>query len=334
MAFYFFNDEKMSISSKAIELIGDMIDRHRGSFNLVKFYFIGNTAAVFMGALLMSFWGESLPHIGRLIRYGRTGRGTRDIWGFNIPKSRFRHFYIVATIVFTVILCHVTCFYVFGFKVPSFYMDFIESITHPNRKVHVSATHAYVAILLLTLQVFRRFYDTHYVSVFGLKSRMNIFHYIVGMTYYIFLPFAVISEAPKFVKNETKPSSGDIDFSVLTGWDYVAIVVFLWAWWHQYVSFKILAALRKNRQGEVVTNAYDLPCGDWFEYLSCPPQVAEILMYSCLTILLLHNVTWRYAYLWVCTNQMITIIFSHQWYKSRFQRYYPEERKLLIPFIY
>lgn len=57
-----------------------------------------------------------------------------------------------------------------------------------------------LAILLLTLQCVRRFYDTHCVSVFAKNSRMDLSHYLIGLIHYAGAVLAILCEAPLFAK--------------------------------------------------------------------------------------------------------------------------------------
>lgn len=56
--------------------------------------------------------------------------------------------------------------------------------------------------------------------------------------------------------------------------------------------------------GKVVTSAHKVPQGDWFNYISSPHLAAEILMYFSLTVILWNNVTWRFIFGWVLSNQV------------------------------
>lgn len=58
----------------------------------------------------------------------------------------------------------------------------------------------FVAVVLLTMQVYRRFYDTQRVSVFSEKSRMNLSHYLIGLIHYPGAALAILCEAPLFAK--------------------------------------------------------------------------------------------------------------------------------------
>lgn len=60
-----------------------------------------------------------------------------------------------------------------------------------------------LAVILLSVQCTRRLYDTHFVSVFGKNSRMDLSHYILGLIHYIGAYLAVLSEASMFTNEGT-----------------------------------------------------------------------------------------------------------------------------------
>lgn len=59
--------------------------------------------------------------------------------------------------------------------------------------------------------------------------------------------------------------------------------------------------------GKVVTSAHKIPKGDWFEYISSPHITAEILMYLSITLILWRNITWRFIFGWVLSNQVLSL---------------------------
>lgn len=67
----------------------------------------------------------------------------------------------------------------------------------------VSAISAFIAVTLLTLQSWRRFYETFYVSIFSF-SNINVAHYAIGYIHYFGALTAVLVEAPGL----TPPSIG------------------------------------------------------------------------------------------------------------------------------
>lgn len=53
-----------------------------------------------------------------------------------------------------------------------------------------------------------------------------------------------------------------------------------------------------------------MPEGHWFEYVSSPHSLAEILMYISLNIILRKNTTWPFVTGWVISNQVIYNFFN------------------------
>ncbi|KAJ8966460.1 hypothetical protein NQ317_011447 [Molorchus minor] len=249
-----------------------------------------------------------------------------------IPKSWFRHFYILAVFVYTYIFYIVTNTYIFRQDIPNWFTYMLKTLCGEERYAYASATKTYIAIALMTLQVYRRFYDTHFISIFGKSSKINFITYLVGLYHYVACGLAIICEAPKFADYSSEKAE-TVNVADVTSIDIFSIFLFLWAWWHQHTTTKILADLRKNKEGVVVTDAYNLPEGDWFSYLTAPHQTAEILMYGSITILLWPNTTWFFVFIWVLSNQVETILLSHWWYQETFDKF-PKTRKALIPFIY
>lgn len=54
-----------------------------------------------------------------------------------------------------------------------------------------------LALLLMTAQCVRRFYETWFVSIFS-DAKMNFSHYIVGFAHYFGAISAILVEAPGF----------------------------------------------------------------------------------------------------------------------------------------
>lgn len=57
----------------------------------------------------------------------------------------------------------------------------------------VTPSTSILALLLISLHVARRLYETIFVSVYS-DSRMNLFHYAVGIVHYIILPISIMCE--------------------------------------------------------------------------------------------------------------------------------------------
>ncbi|XP_056643766.1 polyprenol reductase [Diorhabda sublineata] len=304
--------------------------------NYIIFIFSVATTMLIILATLLNFFEAKLPvALGQFFRYGKFASKEKcalfSKLNVEVPKSWFKHFYIVALICYTTMFIGINAVYIFKFEVPHCVIHWMNAISG-NSLSFVTTTQTYIAVCLMTLQVSRRFYETHYVSIFGKNSYINVNQYILGIVYYPGTCLAILCEAPKFVKSPPYFSQ-EINFINVTYMEILAICIFLWGWWHQYRASEILANLRKNKKGEIVTSEHKLPFGDWFEYISSPLQAAEIIMYTALTVILKYHFTWFFVYAWVVVNQVETMLLNHWWYQDTFPDY-PKNRKALIPLIY
>lgn len=62
-----------------------------------------------------------------------------------------------------------------------------------------------------------------------------------------------------------------------------------------------------NVLGKAISNGHFMPKGGWFKYVSSPHLLAEITMYTTLTVILWHNSTWKYVLFWVLANQVCIV---------------------------
>lgn len=62
----------------------------------------------------------------------------------------------------------------------------------------VAPANVLLALFLLLLQCCRRFYDTHFVSIFSKNGKMNVTYYIIGHCHYFGAFTAVLGEAAGF----------------------------------------------------------------------------------------------------------------------------------------
>lgn len=191
-----------------------------------------------------------------------------------------------------------------------------------------SSTAVIIALTLFTLQSFRRFYETWFVSVFS-EGKINATHYLVGFLHYWGSITVVLAEATGF--DRSRPVGKDFTFS-LSFLEIVGIVLFAYAWINQYKTAIILANLRKDSSGNVVTVQHKIAHGGLFKYLSSPHLTCEILIYISLWLILFNNYMFQYVLLWVVSNQVETALLNHWWYLKRFKNY-PKERKAVLPFV-
>ena len=119
-------------------------------------------------------------------------------------------------------------------------------------------------------------------------------------------------------------------------WYHVAaVLVFLWDSWHQWNCHRILARLRKQLHTKVTKSLYGIPRGDWFDHVTCPHYLAEIIIYAAMFVVMeMRNVVWLLVVLFTASMLALSARQSHQWYKTRFAGCYPAQRKIIIPWIF
>ncbi|KAK5643117.1 hypothetical protein RI129_006962 [Pyrocoelia pectoralis] len=302
------------------------------NLNYVRILFsLMTTSIILLGSLINAF-EKYLPVIfSQVLRYGKMSHRGDPIFKFlQVPKAWFKHFYLYSFLLSILSLVSLTAIFIFKFEVPIFVYDVLDAIGGSFRLASISNTSAFLGVSLLTLQCCRRFYDTWCVSVFGKTGRINIIHYLLGYIHYTGCIVSILLETSKFVRNTSL--GADLHWEDLSYKDALAVIVFLWAWKHQYNVTVILSNLRKNKKGKIITEAHILPHGDWFRYVSSPHMLAELLMYLALTVILWGNVTWLYIFAWVLSNQVESALLTHWWYKETFTNI-PKNRKAIIPYI-
>lgn len=299
--------------------------------NLLKFGFAALAFfMVFVGALINTMERHLPLFIVQTFRYGKFSYVGKEsfIKPIEVPKRWFRHFYIFAAFfssLATVIVCNV---YYFGGKIDPWLLRTLDLLA-PGRKASVGSMNVFIAINLLTIQSWHRLYETCFISVFS-DAKMNLAHYLVGFIHYFGSIVAILSEAPGFISIEEPVLQ--IKISDLKFIHVINCSLFLWSCYQQYKSNIILANLRKNHKGQVITMKHTIPYGGMFDYVSSPHLLAEVVMYFSLTCLLWGASTWPWVFLWVLSNQVESSMLSHWWYKSTFATY-PSERKAIFPFI-
>lgn len=300
----------------------------------LKFVFAFMALSVVVVGVLINCVESRLPaFVVQAFRYGKfsSRRRNRLVDRLEVPKSWFRHFYAFAAVWSA--LGFALAVLAFGFKaaVPEPVTGLLDAVALKSRRDAYSATAATVALGCLLSQCWRRFYETHCLSVFS-DSTINVSHYVVGYVHYFGCVLAVLAEAPSpFTalsgRHSTYFSARDVNIRLVAG-----TAVFLWAFWQQYLANAALAGLRTDSDGRVVTYEHKIPTGGLFDRVSCPHLFCEVLMYMAVMVMLWGSEIWPYVFFWVLSNQCETAMLSHWWYQSKFKMY-PKERCAFIPYI-
>ncbi|XP_068628035.1 polyprenol reductase-like [Battus philenor] len=194
----------------------------------------------------------------------------------------------------------------------------------------LSASGALVALSLTTMHCARRCWETHYLQVFSIGSKMNFLHYGAALVHYATLILAIVGQAPLFCGNQNRQflwKDGRPKTLYAT-----CILVFLVASYEQYKSNVILANLRKSKKtGAVITEEHGIPRGRMFQMISSPHRLCEIVLYFVIAALIPTR-TMIIMSFWVFCNQIQSSVHAHEWYKKTFKNY-PKSRHALLPYI-
>ncbi|XP_022741604.1 polyprenol reductase 2-like isoform X2 [Durio zibethinus] len=316
---------------------------------------------------------------------------------FTVPQSFFLHFYLLA-VAWTTMLLMGTWY--FAYKVAplsSESLSYSAAASHLTGGSHVFSSHKYrftsaedrfnvwksvFLLLLMEVHVLRRLYETFHVFNYSSSARMHIFGYLTGVYFYIAAPLSLcascVLEVVNFladqiadfnVEGQEMLSTTDFDLwryvkpMTRLGWcQWAGAAIFAWGWLHQYCCHAILGSLREHRDQTV---EYVIPHGDWFEIVSSPHYLAEMvilfLSLSCKCLLIcpnccqshepyfLSSVQIIYAGLlvasggadftiwlllvFVVANLAFAAAETHRWYLQKFEDY-PLNRWAIFPFVY
>mmetsp|Transcript_32540 Transcript_32540/g.66430 ORF Transcript_32540/g.66430 Transcript_32540/m.66430 type:complete len:270 (+) Transcript_32540:169-978(+) len=217
--------------------------------------------------------------------YGKVAAARKDSSRFLVPKRWFLHFYVIGASV-----------------------NIILSV-QKYRSGHSIVT----VILLYQLHLVRRLAESIFITRFS-SATMNISHYILGISYYVAVPFTIAS-------SEVLPSSS---------WLFMpAALTFLMAQIGQCRSHYILAALRPSLKD---STSYQIPRGLCFEFISCPHYTTEVVIYFSLATLCSSSLETLALACFVTIELSFSAWIQQAWYKRNFKDY-PLHRCAIFPFI-
>ncbi|XP_045492288.1 polyprenol reductase [Colias croceus] len=299
--------------------------------NILDLGFLSLAFTVSCTGFLINHYEKHVPaFIIKGFKYGAfayQGSGANYVQLIEIPKALYRHFYAFSSIFSVVTLFYAVIVYNFEHSVSKYVVFMLKLILEQDEPA-VSASAAIIALSLLTIQCFRRCYETYCLQVFAKNSKMNLSHYVAGLVHYFAVIVAAIGQAPLFCGSQDRDKIlwNDTRTQLFA---VPCISIFLWAFYEQYKTNIIFANLRKDKSGKVVTESHKIPYGRLFEIVSSPHRLCEIIMYTVL-LLLIPTKTFFCIYLWVLCNQIQTAIQAHVWYKNTFKEY-PVQRYAVFP---
>ena len=265
----------------------------------------------------------------QLYKYGKFNcqKAGAASW-FEVPKRWFYHFYLFGTLLFIGILFLLIQIYFKRYRLPSRTRLYLDVLIGCQRKPSVSQESILLLTILLLTQVLRRLYECLFVSIYS-NSRMNLIHYMFGLSFYFGIGLSILSEAPGI------KLGSDVHFmstnNVVTWSHLLGTYLFILASMIQFRSHKILANMRSDGN---VSKYSIVPNEFLFKYVSSPHYLAEMLIYISFWIIVgLNSVTFALIMIQVEMTQVVTGIFNHEWYQQKFRDDYPKSRKAVIPFL-
>ncbi|KAL5563135.1 hypothetical protein UlMin_032882 [Ulmus minor] len=285
---------------------------------------------------------------------------------FTVPQKFFCHFYAVAVVWTTFLLVTTWLFAYRTVPMVSKPFEFSTIAKQLTGGSHIfswlrgrSTTMEYrytvwrsvFLLLLMEFQVLRRLYETIYVFNYSPSSRMHIFGYVTGLFFYTAAPlslccnfvpelysFVLNGVAEFIVKGKSYISNMEFDWwefviSLLRlRWhQWIGLAIFFWGWIHQFRCHAILGSLREQREE---TDQYVIPHGDWFETVSSPHYLAEIVVYSGILVASGGaDLTIWLLLVFVVANLSLAAAETHRWYLRKFENY-PKNRLAVFPFVY
>ncbi|XP_072984104.1 polyprenal reductase 1-like [Typha latifolia] len=285
---------------------------------------------------------------------------------FTVPQRYFLHFYVVATVLTTSLVIPIWLYAYAKMRPLSFeslhystiasyltgggsYLFSIQKAQSPTMEHMYRVWRTVFVLLLMEIQVLRRLHETLNVFHYSPSARMHILGYLTGLFFYIGAPLSLssscIAEATSYaggkiaefiVKGRARMHI-EVDWWALVkpllclGWcQWVGAAVFIWGWLHQLNCHKILGSLREGKRND----EYVIPHGDWFNYVSSPHYLAEIVIYAGILVASGgSDITVWLLFIFVVANLIFAAAESHRWYKQKFENY-PHSRCAIIPFIY
>ncbi|KAL5962919.1 Polyprenol reductase [Taenia solium] len=211
-----------------------------------------------------------------------------------VPKRYFAHFYVTAAII-----------------------PLLTIFLALNSDCSRIATNA--ALLAIFCHALKRLYENLSVHVFS-DSKMSVAHYFIGHFFYLTMSPCI------YWSDRYTDKRGMV--SVVS---YMFLAVLTMAL--QHLVMRQLAHTRMCASKEM-QNAYLVPKGYVFTYVTCPHFSLEITLYALTHAFLgLHLMPFTAVFLFVLSNQLCSGVINHLWYLEHFPEF-AQSRKIFIPFVF
>ncbi|KAI8592804.1 hypothetical protein BDZ88DRAFT_223189 [Geranomyces variabilis] len=200
-------------------------------------------------------------------------------------------------------------------------------------------TEVILAHALIVVQNARRLFECLRVLTAS-PARMHIAHYVVGIVYYFVTPMAVGVHGwnhwwAQSIK-DTAFHCGDLRVR-----HALALTLFTWASYEQYLAHAHLASLRSKADGSRTSTStsavpvYKLPQARWFRFVACPHYLFEFLIYVSFSVMTgFQNGTCLAVLVWIAIGLGVPADQQRSWYQRKFPELIPAGWKRVVPFFY
>ncbi|XP_048774356.2 polyprenol reductase-like [Ostrea edulis] len=287
--------------------------------------------AIFLGYIVVSSRKLRTNFILNLYIFGKLRNSEEYNLTSNflqVPKRWFFHFYAAGLVVHTPVLLVMVHSVFIADEFPKEVSLILSYVRIPASRAELLPPVQIILVLLMgEIQMIRRLIESIYINSYS-PSTMSIIIYLTGIIFYCLQGVSVVS-----VMQEKSLRFGAV-WNDLQWYNYLLIFMFIYSSYKQHALNNILASLRRNKQGSVVTDKHLMPVGDLFNHCSCPHFFMEILIYSvyCAMFWWRHSVC-NAIWLFVFVNQTLAGHFAHSWYQATFPNY-PKDRAPVIPFLH
>lgn len=240
----------------------------------------------------------------------------------SVPKRWFTHFYALGVPWSLYILYECLLSTITNRKGPL--LTVLSGLPHGLSTTRQSSLEVILSQTLMSIQMARRLYECLAVSKPS-AARMHLAHYAAGLLYYFFTPVAVGMEGWMNLSRDTSMMQS------IQARHILGVALFLWASREQHRTHKQLAALRPITRNQPT---YNLPTGPWFNNVSCPHYLFEMLIYLSFVVLTGGNTTCRFVLGWVVVDLSVAADQQWRWYKERFGKKVDRGWKRVVPFLF
>ncbi|CAG8668999.1 11421_t:CDS:2 [Racocetra persica] len=196
-------------------------------------------------------------------------------------------------------------------------------------------TECVIGLVMLQVQTIRRMYECFFVERPSAGATMHVGLYFLGLAFYLVTGLAILIEGIGnigILNNKDKEFT--IPYTTFLSWNIsLAILIFIYASYHQYILHKNLALLRSKDSSK--SSLYFIPKGDWFDYIASAHYTAEIIIYFSFVILTKGFIlTIWLVFIWTVVCLGVVAKNSDEWGKEKFGENWPKNRWIIMPYIY